>query len=109
MNGIEITATFFADVTRRWAAACGYNPQSARVHLHNRVGSVACGPLDSGVSVHVLGDDISHTIEELTIRMLQAIGEAGDFGPALVASLDSIERSRAQREMESRVAPRDER
>lgn len=106
---IDITASFFADVARRWAAAYGYLPFTVRTHVHWRSGSVAAGPLNAGVSVYVTGDDFSHVIEVLTTRMLREIGERGDWAPALVASVDAVERSRAQREMESRVAPRDER
>lgn len=106
---IDLTLSFFTDVTRRWAIACGYHPQSARVHLHNRTGSVSCGPLDSGVSAFAMGDDVVGVVEALTKRMLADIGERGDWEPALIASVDAVERSRAQREQEARVPARDER
>lgn len=102
--GVDVSVAFIADVRRRWAAAHGYLAGSARLNVHDRVGSVACGPLDSGVSIHVMADDFVGVVDALVHRMLVDIGERESYESALELSIAAIEETRARREREVEMA-----
>jgi hypothetical protein len=106
MSGADITARFFADVVRRWAAHHGYSAQSARVHIHDRSALVACGPRDSGVVIAVMADSFDDALDQIVKTLLAVMGEDGDYTMALE---ESVNAARARRDREATTPAQDER